>query len=149
MNTSRDWGCERVTVTLEPEGKTVGRAKMSMQVYRRYGDPEKAVIQAVCNRIGGSTVYFSAVGPDGVVLATIPAAGWRNPENRIDRVAEFCRVVTDKDNGSRIICFGADRKPWRMSVTGGNMVTDELDTSSDRAAAALVTVYPNGIRRTF
>ena len=146
-----NWSASEIGLTLSPVGKPLGRKPRHMSVFKEYGDMKTRFVQALAGMLDGETVYIESV-KDGTATKTVPVAGWRRSEIE----SAMSNVITFIDSALRcnmsVVCYGASRARWELTVKTGQMAVDETDNLTDKGSVAIPApsaIEPNGIRRDF
>lgn len=147
------WDSEVVKLHLTPVGKPLGRGHRMSTVFREYGDYKQRIVQAIAGMLDGDVVYFDAV-KDGSVRQTVPLSGWRGSciTDSLGMLLAFINSALTHD--CKVVCYGASRSRWELSVETSKMTSDEIDNMSDNGRPGATSgsasfTDENGIRNAF
>lgn len=147
------WDSEVVKIHLKPIGKPLGREKKMSTVFKEYGDYRQRIVQAIAGMLDGDVVYFDVLNSSNIVTQTVPLSGWRGGQmvDCLPTMLSFLGAAIARD--MRVVCYGASRAKWELSVETSKMTTDEIDNMSDngRPGSSISSsgVDKNGIRMSF
>jgi len=147
------WGAPEIRITLTPVGRPMGREPKTGTVFREYGDVKLRIVQTIASNVGGEVIYFEAVA-GGVPRQVLPVAGWKSSlvGDYPSYVVNFLDAAFSKD--MTVMCYGASRMKWRLSVSTSSGEVDPTDNGSDRDNTGTIQTgrdieEPNGLRTEF
>lgn len=147
---SLSFGTGDITVTLTPEHPKPGDLTHHRTVYGRFGSPRERLVQAICDVIGGHTVYFILRTQDNHEVV-VPVVSWKMPLycGNGDSSGLLCHLaerLREQETAGRVVSvMGASRQRFNLSYKVHRSGDIPLEAESDDDPAEAV-VNPSGIR---
>lgn len=148
---SLSFGTGDITVTLTPEHPKPGDLVHHRTIYGRFGSSRERLVQAICDVIGGHTVYFILKTQDSKHEVVVPVVSWKMPmycgngdsSGLLSHLAELLRE--QETAGHVVSVMGASRRRFDLSYKVHRSGDIPLEAESDDDPAEAV-VNTNGVR---